>query len=106
MLGSQAAAGAHHGAMGLRVLQGVGLGMVQRWLWMWMWVLELKLGFELLLLLLVHTGRPIMRKRLWGEVTISWDPFELCSVDFQSLCGLVILISVCACICLAAFLCV
>lgn len=72
MLGSQAAAGAHHGAMRVRVLQGMGLRMVQRWLRLW--VLELRLGFELLL---VHTGRPIMRKPLWGEVgaTVSWDLF-------------------------------
>lgn len=59
MLGSQAAAGAHHGAMRLGVLQGVGLWVVQRWLGVW--VLELKLGFEL-----VHTGRPIMGKRLFA----------------------------------------
>ncbi len=74
MLGSQAAAGAHHGAMRLGMLQGMGLGMVQRLLGVW--VLELKLGFELLL---VHTGRPIVRKRLWGEVgeTVSGDHFEL-----------------------------
>lgn len=59
------------------MLQGMGLVMVQRWLGVW--VLELKLGFELLLLLLVHTGRPIVRKRLSGEVgaTISRDHFEL-----------------------------
>lgn len=63
LLGSQAAAGAHHGAMRVRVLQGMGLGMVQRRLGLW--VLELKLGFELLMLL-VHTGRPIMRKRLFA----------------------------------------
>lgn len=71
LLGSQAAAGTHHGAMRLGMLQGMGLGMVQRWLGMW--VLELELGLEL-----VHTGRPIVRKRLWGEVgaTISWDHFE------------------------------
>lgn len=68
MLGSQAAARAQNGAMGLGMLQGMGLGVVQRWLGMWVlrlgWVLELKLGFELVL---VHTGRPIMGKRLWGE---------------------------------------
>lgn len=71
MLGSQAAARAHNGAMGLGVLQGMGLGMVQWWLGMWVlrlgWVLELKLGFELVL---VHTGLPIMRMRLWGEVGV------------------------------------
>lgn len=73
LLSGQAAARAHHGAMGLRVLQRMGLGMVQRRLGMW--VLELKLGFELVL---VHTGRPIMGKRLWGEAeaTNSWDHFE------------------------------
>lgn len=72
MLGSQAAAGAHHGAMRLGMLQRMGLGMVQRWLGMW--VLELELGFEL-----VHTGRPIVGKRLWveGGATISWDHFGL-----------------------------
>lgn len=59
MLGSQAAAGTHHGAMRLGMLQGMGLGMVQRWLGMW--VLELELGLEL-----VHTGRPIVRKRLFA----------------------------------------
>lgn len=80
MLGSQAAAWSHNRAMGLGMLQGLGLGMVQRWLGMWVlrlgWVLELKLGFELVL---VHTGRPIMGKRLWGEAgaTNSWDHFEL-----------------------------
>lgn len=39
-------------------------------------MLELKLGFELVL---VHTGRPIVRKRLWEEAgaTNSWDHFEL-----------------------------
>lgn len=67
MLGSQAAAGAHQGAMRLRVLQGMCLGMVQRRLGMWVlrlgWVLELKLGFELLL---VHTRRPIVRQRLFA----------------------------------------
>lgn len=45
--------------MSLGMLQGMGLGMVQRWLGMW--VLELKLGFQL-----VHTGRPIMRKCLFA----------------------------------------
>lgn len=82
LLGSQAAAGAHHGAMRLGMLQGMGLGMVQRWLGVW--VLELKLGFELLM---VHTGRPIMRKRLWGGVTISWDHSQG-SICFQSVCVL------------------
>lgn len=85
MLGSQAAAGAQHGAMRLGMLQGMGLGMVQRWLG----VLELKLGFELLL---VHTGRPIVRKRLWGEVgtTISRDHIlnSRGGICFQSVCVL------------------
>lgn len=53
------------------MLQGLGLGMVQRWLGMWVlrlgWVLELKLGFEL-----VHTRRPIVGKRLWGEAGASF----------------------------------
>lgn len=86
MLGSQAAAGAHQGAMRLRVLQGMCLGMVQRRLGMWVlrlgWVLELKLGFELLL---VHTGRPIVRQRLWREVgaTVSWEHFELAVSAFS-----------------------
>lgn len=68
LLGGQAAARAQHGAMRLGMLQRMGLGMVQRWLGMW--VLELKLGFEL-----VHTGRSIMRKHLWGgaRATISCD---------------------------------
>lgn len=43
--------------MRVRVLQGMGLWVVQRRLGLW--VLRLKLGFELLMLL-VHTGRPIM----------------------------------------------
>lgn len=58
LLGGQAAAGAHHGAMGLGVLQRLGLGVVQRELR----VLQLKLGLEL-----VHAGRPIVRKRLREE---------------------------------------
>lgn len=66
MLGGQAAARGHHGVEGLGMMQGMGLGMMQRWLGMRVlrlgWVLELKLGFELLL---VHTGWPIMRKRLF-----------------------------------------
>lgn len=86
MLGRQAAAGAHHGAMGVEVQQGVGVGMVQRRLRVLRsgWVLELKLRFELLL---VHAGRPIVRKPLWGEAgaTISWDPFEL-ALSILSVC--------------------
>lgn len=76
MLGSLAAAGAHHGAVTLGVLQSMGLGMVQRRLGMRVLglgrVLELKLGFELVL---VHTGRAIVGKRLHGEAgaTYSWD---------------------------------
>ena len=58
LLGCQAAAGGHHGAMRLRVLQRVGLRVVQRRLG----VLQLELGFEL-----VRTGGPIMRQRLWGR---------------------------------------
>lgn len=44
--------------MRLRVLQRVGLRVVQRRLG----VLQLELGFEL-----VRTGGPIMRQRLWGR---------------------------------------
>lgn len=66
MLGGQAAARGHHGVVGLGMMQGMGLGMMQRWLGMRVRrlgrVLELKLGFELVL---VHTGWPIMRKRLF-----------------------------------------
>lgn len=57
LLGGQAAAWAQHGAMGLGMLQGMGVGKVQ--LWLGLCVLELKLQFEL-----VHTGRPIMGKHL------------------------------------------
>lgn len=69
MLGGQAAARGHHGAMCLGMMQCMSLGMMQRWLGMWVlrlgWVLELVLGFELVL---AHTGGPIMRKRLWKEL--------------------------------------
>lgn len=81
MLGSQAAAGAHHGAMRLGMLQGMGRRVVQRRLGMW--VLELELRFELLLLL-VHTGRPIVRKRLWGEVGATVGLGPLGGICFQS----------------------
>lgn len=60
MLGSQAATRANHWAVGLRVLQGMGVGMVQRRLLLWV----PQLGFELLL---IHTRRPIMGKRLREE---------------------------------------
>lgn len=60
LLGCQAAAGGHHGAMRLGMLQRVGLRVVQRRLGVG--VLELELGFEL-----VHAGWPIMRKRLQGR---------------------------------------
>lgn len=88
LLGSQAATGAHHGAMRVRVLQGMGLWVVQRRLGLW--VLRLKLGFELLMLL-VHTGRPIMWKRLRGGEGRSGSDNQLgpfWTIFFQLVCVL------------------
>lgn len=112
--GSQAAARSHHGALRLGMLQGLGLGMVQRCLPLWVlrlgWVLELKLGFELLL---IHTRRSIMGKRLWGGeagATNSWDHFKQ-PIYPQSLCLTLMYMYTCiqwfrcVCVCLHMLVC-
>lgn len=62
--------------MRLGMLQGMGLRMLQLRLGVRVRVLELerRLGFEL-----VHTGRSIIRKHLWGGASES-ESVSVCSV--------------------------
>ncbi|TNN88106.1 hypothetical protein EYF80_001687 [Liparis tanakae] len=65
--------------MRVRVLQRMGLRMVQPWLRLWVlrlgWVLELKLGFELLL---VHTGRPVLELGGGSDQQMALQPAGQC----------------------------